>query len=159
MALADTSPSASTLTVSPVALRLGYAGLLPFVLGALLTWLVRPDAHPHVVDALAKYGALIVSFLGGIHWGVGMKQSAQSAESHSGSAGAFVWGIVPSLLAWVAVVMPPYAGLALLGALIVLCYLVDRRCYPVYGLRAWMTLRFRLTAVASLSCFIAAAGS
>ncbi|EWS57537.1 hypothetical protein Y694_04480 [Methylibium sp. T29-B] len=122
------------------------------MLGALLTWLVRPDAHPYVTDALAKYAALIVSFLGGVHWGLGLRQRVPSPSR-------FAWAVLPMLLAWIAVVMPPYAGLALLGALLVVCYLVDRRIYPAHGLGAWLVLRFRLSAVASLGCFIAAAGS
>ncbi len=143
-------PSPTSPTVA--ALRLGHAGLLPFVLGAALVWLVRPDAHPYVTAALSAYAAVIVSFLGGIHWGFAMRQ----ADAPATLAG---WGVVPSLVAWVAVVMPPYAGLVVLGAMLVACYLVDRRVYPAQGAAAWLTLRFRLTAVASLSCFIGAAGS
>jgi hypothetical protein len=136
----------------PTALRLGYAGLVPFVLGAALTWFVRPDAHPYVVQALAAYAATIVSFLGGIHWGLGMR-------GESPSPSAFVWGVAPSLVAWIALVMPAYAGLVVQGAMLVVCYLVDRRAYRAYGLAHWLTLRFRLTAVAALSCFVAAAGT
>jgi hypothetical protein len=139
-------------TPPPAALRLAYAGLVPFVLGALLLWLVRPDAHPYVAGALAGYGAVIVSFLGGIHWGFGFVQAQPDAR-------LFAWGVVPSLVAWVAVVLPPYAGLVVLGAMLVVCYLVDRRVYPGQGAARWLTLRFRLSAVAALSCFIGAAGS
>lgn len=135
-----------------LALRLGYAGLIPFVAGALLTWLVRPDAHPYVTLALSAYAAVIVSFLGGIHWGFAMRR----AEAVPVLLG---WGVTPSLLAWVGVMMPPYAGLVLLGAALVVCYLVDRRVYPAQGAAAWLTLRFRLSAVAALSCFIGAAGA
>lgn len=134
------------------ALRLGYAGLLPFVLGAALIWIVRADAQPYVAVALSAYAAVIVSFLGGIHWGLGFR--AQPAE-----ASRFVWGVLPSLIAWVGVVMPPYAGLVVLGVALIGCYLVDRRVYPRHGAAAWLTLRFRLTVVASLSCFVGAAGS
>jgi hypothetical protein len=67
--------------------------------------------------------------------------------------------VVPSLVAWVAVLMPAYAGLVVHGVMLMVCYLVDRRVYPAQGAAAWLTLRFRLTAVASLSCFIGAAGS
>jgi len=42
---------------------------------------------------------------------------------------------------------------------LIACYVVDRRVYPQLGAADWLTLRFRLTAVASLSCFLAAAGS
>jgi len=55
---------------------LGYAGLAPFVGLALLLWLVSPDLHPFVALALAAYGAAIVSFLGGIHWGIGLWSGA-----------------------------------------------------------------------------------
>ena len=112
----------------------------------------RPGRHWTLRAADACYAALIISFLGGIHWGLGMRQTVPSPQP-------FVWGVVPSLLAWVAVVMPPYAGLVLHGVLLVLCYLVDRRSYPALGAGAWLTLRFRLSAVAALSCFLAAAGS
>ena len=67
--------------------------------------------------------------------------------------------MLPSLIAWVGVVMPPYAGLVVLGVALIGCYLVDRRVYPRHGAAAWLTLRFRLTVVASLSCFVGAAGS
>jgi Protein of unknown function (DUF3429) len=137
---------------SPAALRLGYAGLLPFVAGALLVWVVRADAHPYATAMLASYAAVIVSFLGGIHWGLAMRQGTPPQAM-------LMWGVVPSLVAWVAVVMPAYAGLVVLGAMLVVCYLVDRRVYPAQGVSAWLTLRFRLTAVASLSCFVGAAGS
>jgi hypothetical protein len=67
--------------------------------------------------------------------------------------------VVPSLVAWVAVVMPPEAGLVVAGVMLVVCYLVDRRVYAVHGLARWLTLRFRLSAVAALSCFLGAAGA
>lgn len=150
----------AVLAASPVppaapplwARRLGYAGLAPFVVGALLVHVVHPEAHPYATLALAAYGAAILSFLGGIHWGVAMRAGAVDA-------GVFTWAVVPSLVAWVATVMPPSAGLVVLGAMLVVCYAVDRRRYPVYGLQHWLTLRFRLSAVASLSCFLGAAGT
>ncbi|MCW7537059.1 DUF3429 domain-containing protein [Aquabacterium sp. A7-Y] len=137
---------------NPIALKLGYAGLIPFVLGAALVWLVHPEVLHHVAYPLAGYAALVLSFLGGIHWGLAMRQSVPSPR-------LYAWGVMPSLVAWVGVVMPPYAGLVVLGAMLVVCYAVDRRVYPRQGAGAWLVLRFRLTAVGSLSCFLAAAGT
>jgi hypothetical protein len=134
----------------PMALRLGYAGLVPFVVGALLVWIVREDAHPYATLALSAYAAVIVSFLGGIHWGIGFRD---------GDARSFLWGVVPSLVAWVAVMMPASAGLVIHGAMLWACYAVDRRSYPRHGLARWLTLRFRLSAVAGFACFIGAAGT
>jgi len=132
---------------------LGYGGLLPFAGLALLLWLVTPDLTNWVAIALAAYAALIASFLGGIHWGVAwlrMERGQQGARTH------LAWGVMPSLLAWPGVVMPAYAGLVWLALVLVLCYLVDRKLYASAGLSAWLALRFRLSAVAALSCLVGA---
>ena len=133
--------------------RLGYAGLIPFVVLALFMWIVSEEVHPFVAIALSSYGATVAAFLGGIHWGIGLRHNAPQRKLH------MVWGVVPSLVAWVAVMMPAFAGLPLLGFLLIACYLVDRKTWPEAGLREWMTLRFRLTVVATLACFLGAAAT
>ena len=152
------SPTAARhLSAAPdtTAQRLAYAGLIPFVAGALLVWAVRDDVQAYVALALSAYGAVVLSFLGGIHWGFAMRQPQPSARS---ATAAFVWGLVPSLVAWPAAVMPPRGGLVILGVMLLVCYAVDRRLYPAQGAAAWLTLRFRLSAVAALCCFLGAAG-
>jgi hypothetical protein len=151
--------SASGLSQPPAGLgapdwatRLGHAGLLPFVAGALLVWLVHDEVRPWVEHALALYGALIVSFLGGIHWGVALRQTQPDLR-------LLGWGVVPSLVAWLAMLMPANAGLVVFGLALLGCYLVDRRLYPLQGVAHWLTLRFRLSAVAAACCFVGAAGS
>ena len=141
---------------------LGYGGLIPFVVLAGLLWLVANEPQSWVAIALVAYAGLIVSFLGGIHWGMGWlaSQRDQQAQRIPRALHAqrrhFLWGIVPSLLAWPGVLMPPFAGLAWLGFVLILCYLADRSLYARAGLQAWLTLRFRLSSVAALSCFIGA---
>jgi len=133
--------------------QLGYAGLIPFVFLALSLWLVGPELHPYVALSMQGYGAVIVSFLGGIHWGVGFRNAI---TMHNAPTVYFLWGVAPSLLAWVAVMMPAYAGLPLLGFVLIGCYLVDRKTWPAVGLAPWLSMRLQLTVVASLSCFLAA---
>ena len=143
-------PTAQALPLN--ARRLGYAGLVPFVIGALLVWLVHDEVRLEVSVGLSAYAALITSFLGGIHWGLAFRQDDPPVRW-------LAWGVVPPLLAWPALLMPPYAGLVLQGALLIACYGVDRRLYPVQGAGRWLLLRFRLSAVAALCCFIGAAGA
>ena len=135
---------------------MAYAGLTPFVILAALLWLVDPDLHPFVALAMAGYGASIVSFLGGIHWGIGFRNAARM---HNAPLFNFGWGVVPSLLAWIAVTMPAYAGLPLLAVILGLCYAVDRKTYPEAGLQEWLPMRKHLTLVAALSCLIGAAAT
>jgi hypothetical protein len=128
---------------------LGFAGLLPFIGGALLVAAGPPAWHEGALRALIAYAAVIVAFLGGIHWG-----TSPSAERDS----ARVWGVVPSLLAW-PMLLVPSARWALLGlaAALVLCWLVDRARFASMGLAALLPLRTRLTAVATVCCAVAAA--
>ncbi|MEZ5706122.1 MAG: DUF3429 domain-containing protein [Burkholderiaceae bacterium] len=141
---------------------LGYGGLIPLVLLAALVWLVANDLQTWVAMALVAYAALIASFLGGIHWGIawqaGMRERVdrQTPRALHAQRRHVLWGIVPSLLAWPGILMPAFAGLAWLGFLLVISYLADRALYPRAGLQQWLTLRFRLSAVAALSCFIGA---
>ncbi|MFN3304341.1 MAG: DUF3429 domain-containing protein [Roseateles sp.] len=135
--------------------QLGYAGLIPFVLGCALIWLISDrslDQHAFVSLALSAYAGLIIAFLGGIHWGLAFARGLPTQLP-------LVWGVSAMLLGWLGVLMSPYAGLAMHGAVLIACYVLDRRVYPQLGAADWLTLRFRLTAVASLSCFLAAAGS
>ena len=134
------------------ALRLGYAGLIPFVFGAVLVHLVDLSLMPFTMLALSAYAATIASFLGGIHWGLAMR------DTHEVHLFPFVWRAIPSVLASIAVLMPPWAGLVVLGVLLALCYLVDRRLYALYHMQGWLPLRLRLTVVASLSCMVGAYG-
>ena len=151
------APSLSSLP-DTTAQRLAYAGLIPFVAGALLVWAVRDDVQAYVALALSAYAAVVLSFLGGIHWGFAMRQPPTQPPTRPATV-ALVWGVVPSLVAWPAAVMPPRGGLVILGLMLVVCYAVDRRLYPAQGAAAWLTLRFRLSAVAALSCFLGAAGT
>jgi len=130
--------------------RLGYSGALPFVVLAILLWLIDEELHPFVSIALASYGAVIVSFLGGIHWGIAFIKNTAHQKLH------LIWGIGLSLLAWLAVLMPAFSGLPFLGFLLITAYLVDRKFYPHAGIKHWLTLRFRLTIISSIACFIAA---
>ncbi len=123
----------------------------PFVVLALLLWLVPSGLQPFLAVALASYGALIVLFLGGIHWRLGFNKGNNAACFH------FVWGVTPSLLAWLALMMAAQKGLTLLGLVVASCYAVDRKTYPAANLASWLTLRLHLTAVATLSCVVGAA--
>ena len=131
--------------------RLGYAGLIPFILLAALMWLVDAELLPFVAIALGGYAAAIVSFLGGVHWGIGFMKGEASPRFH------FIWGVVPSLVAWLALMMPAYAALPFLGLVIVACYAVDSKTYPVAGLASWLPMRLQLTVVATASCMLGAA--
>ena len=121
--------------------QLGYAGLIPFVLLTAGVWVEHPDAG----DALVAYAATITSFLGAIHWGLTMRDPQPDAKALS-------WGVVPSLVAWLALMMATDDALMLMAALLITCWLVDRQAYVRWGVGGWLRLRTELTLVASVCC-------
>lgn len=161
--LSSTIPSAHPGLAEPseLARRLGHAGLIPFVGGALFVWLlvgrIEQEAFAFVVSAFASYAALVVAFLGGLPWGLSMLRQAYDQAAQPADKRGLAWGVAHVAASWVALQMPPHAGLAALGGLLIGSYLVDRKVYPPLGAAGWLKLRFRLTVVASLSCFLAAA--
>lgn len=158
-----TPPSAHPGWAEPneLARLLGHLGLIPFVGGALFVWLLvgRMDPAPFsfVVGGLTSYASLVVGFIGGMPWGLSMLQQRQNQPATHVQKLCLWWGIGYALMAWIAQLMPPHAGLAALGGVLIACYLVDRKIYPLIGAAGWLTFRFRLTLGASLSCFLAAA--
>jgi hypothetical protein len=91
---------------------LGLAGLLPFVVPAALA--MRGDSS--WVSVQHHYGACILAFLGAVHWGPALNGSAKRP------ALLLAWGVVPSLMAWVALMQaPPIEGGILIAGLIAAC--------------------------------------
>jgi hypothetical protein len=132
--------------------RLGVAGLLPFVLCTALVWWVEPQRRWLCGLILADYAAVIASFLGALHWGLMMR------EPQAQRAGAWVWGVMPCLVGWLAALIPAGLGLLVLTVLLWICYGVDRRAYPRFGLEGWLPMRLGLTLAASTCCLVGAMG-
>jgi hypothetical protein len=132
-----------------LAWALGLAGLIPFVVLAAVQWFSVPGWRMLAGSALLSYGALIVSFLGGIHWGLAMRGQPLAPAR-------LIWGVLPSLLGWLAVLLDSPWGHAVLAISLLACFVVDRSVYRALGLQAWLPLRATLTAVATFS--VAAGG-
>jgi hypothetical protein len=146
----DSATEVPPLKPAAEAWALGVAGLVPFVAAAVGLWSLPPEWAGLAALALLTYAAVIVSFLGGIHWGLAMPL-AQTRR------GLLIWGVLPSLLAWAGLLLNSAWGLLLMAASLLLCYIVDRKIYRSMRLGAWLGLRALLTFVAVLSCLAGAA--
>lgn len=136
---------------SIVARRLGFGGLIPFMGLAAALWLTPAAMRPLAGTALLGYGATICSFLGAIHWGLCMRDPTAPPVP------SLVWGVMPSLLGWIALQLGAGTGLLLVAATLCACFAVDRMLYPRHRVQAWLPMRAQLTLVAGLSCLAGAA--
>ncbi len=137
-------------TLPTVAMLLGIAGLIPFVLASLgALSLIGQDAH-YALLALTAYGAVILAFLGGVHWGFGL--DAAGAPPRTIQHGRFLLGVVPSLVGWAALLVTfiglPQGGLIVLAAGFVGTTVIEARASREGWMpRAYMGLRWVLSTV------------
>ena len=111
------------------ALVLGFSGLLPFVfLGSIYVY-QSPDVNNGISSALLAYGAIILSFLGGVRWGVAM---GEASPTRIGSQ--LCISIMPSLLGWIAFLVKNPIGLLILTTAFFLMLLLD---YKLPGAPNW----------------------
>ncbi len=123
---------------------LGYLGFIPFALFTILPWILGENWLRPSLISLVIYGAMILSFLGGIIWQSSKKQSD------------LVSGILFSLLGFVGVflftvnIMIP---LVMLTICFPLCYLQEKRISDSFADEDYANLRLNLTTGVT-ACFV-----
>lgn len=129
---------------------LGYSGLIPFIISSALIWI--PQYHQTAFESLSIYSAIIVTFIGGVHWGIAVQLTQQAIPSRVNSQ--FIFSVIPSLIAWVAIVFIQSYTLIILAISFVLFRLIEKLHY-IQHLPAWYSqLRNHLTLVATLSIIV-----
>lgn len=113
---------------------LGYLGLAPLLLGS--SWLALEPTNQAALDFVKAYAAVILTFVGAIHWGRGLH--SQRAELVSVS-------VLPSLLAFACLLLPAKTALPMLAGGFVLQLLLDGHQYR--QLPWFRRMRIRLTGI------------
>jgi hypothetical protein len=113
---------------------LGWLGLLPFLGGTLLILSGVKDAW--VIEGLRNYAAIILSFIGAIHWGRALHMD------HAGLASFSIW---PALYAWVCLFLPLSLGFPLLASGFLLLLLIDQQQYRAITTSWFRRLRIQLS--------------
>jgi hypothetical protein len=140
-----TAPATGVPTAAAV---LGYAGAIPFVTLALGTF-VSGAPGAFALQAVYAYAVAILSFLGGVHWGVALTR----AEPTFARLGA---GVAPSLAGWAAFLVGGRAGLWLLAAAFAAMLAYDLRQTRAGATPGWYPgLRWPLTSAVAASLLLA----
>ena len=134
--------------IPPAALILGFAGLIPFIWGALLVLQLFegvPDAMPAVLRGdgrliMIRYGGIILPFMAGVLWGFATKAEGWQAAS------GYALSVLPALWWFFMPGAGPVSALTNLAIGFVALLLLDY-AFVRWGLapRWWMALRIQLT--------------
>ncbi|MGM0552630.1 MAG: DUF3429 domain-containing protein [Pseudomonadota bacterium] len=127
---------------------LGLGGLIPFVVTSGAAWMARPEWQVFALEALAVYGAVILAFLGAVHWGLYLADRGHRV----GPLPGIWWAVVPAILAWLALLRPLPEALMTLAVLFLGALWVDRMSLRGRALPpGYLGLRTLLTAGAILA--------
>ncbi|HQT87027.1 MAG TPA: DUF3429 domain-containing protein [Acidiphilium sp.] len=89
-----------TRTPMMTATLLGLAGTIPFI--ALLAIVAtRPLDAPVATISMIDYGAVILSFLGAVHWGFALEPGGMVRDARTNDQ-RLVFGVLPALMGFVA---------------------------------------------------------
>jgi Protein of unknown function (DUF3429) len=94
---------AALMPAPPFPRLLTLAGAIPFVAATAALWLAPPAYRGLASQVLVGYAAVILSFLGGIQWGVALNLVETAPKS---ARTMFMLSVVPSLLAWAMLLLP-----------------------------------------------------
>lgn len=139
--------------VPPPAFVLGFTGVLPFlglaVLAVLSGQLGNALVTAWALAALLAYGAIILSFMGGVHWGWAMAAEEPSFERLGTS-------VVPALLGWSGFLLGDSIGFLVIAAGFAALLWLDLRAIAEGRAAPWYgRLRWPLTVIVTVSLVIA----
>lgn len=157
--MAQTSITKDQKTLKQWANILGYSGTIPFISLAVILLVDAssttpaasgPAASGLAASALHLYGAIILSFLGGLHWG----RIACNPDIKPSDKWFLIYSVIPSLMGWSSYLLSDiWQGAALmLIAGFIISYVIDIRFIRLGAWQSWMKpLRTNLTLIACFS--------
>ena len=98
-------------SLPPLAILLGVAGVVPFMvlgIGSLGASVQRDQVF---VRLLIGYGACILSFLGGVHWGFALETTGTGLAQRP----RLTLGVLPALIGWGALALAIWFPMPVLG--------------------------------------------
>lgn len=118
-------PKKTNLAAKKLIQLLGYAGVLPFVLFTLLAYVT--ELRDWAINANIAYGAVILTFIGAIHWGKKIEKPLTTFSMADGWS--FIVSVLPSLVAWLALsaTISPVFSMALLIAGFISLLIYEKR--------------------------------
>lgn len=135
------------------ALVLGLTGAIPFVGMAAGTYLADPSSAVFALNAGLLYGAVILSFLGGVHWG-----RALSGDRVMPDWSRLGWSVTPGLIAWASAFVPDaFVALGLFVIGFTAAFFVDARAVRAGIFPAWYGRLRKALSIIVLACLLATA--
>jgi len=147
-----------TETPAPISPRgaqiLGYGGLVPFAGTGVLAWISWPtEMAQTALQAQLVYAAIVLSFIGGIRWGIAMsKRGHFIRRSPDGLGTEFALAALPAAMGWMILFAPHEVALIVFALFFAAQAVSDHRAVKTEDAPPWYgALRVRLTIFVELA--------
>ena len=143
--------SDSVTKSAPAAVKyLSYAGLIPFIAALAGLFILADAPRDLALRALLAYAAVILSFVGAVHWGYLLHAGPDHAPRLLGLS------TLPNLTAWLSLLLADRIALFVLTLAFPLLLLYEKASALNGILPGWyMTMRARLTGIVTATLVIA----
>lgn len=153
MTLIASEPINDDHEIPPLPLALGLAGLAPFIALALVVALAGGEIGDiDAAFALTAYGALVLSFFGGAHWGLALRHPSIDIRT-----ALYLLAIASPIWAWAGLMVGGASGLGLLALGLATQGAIDAARSGRFAAPRWYPrLRALLAALATVATVAAA---
>ncbi|MFT5394907.1 MAG: hypothetical protein ACI85N_000086 [Gammaproteobacteria bacterium] len=129
---------------------LSYGGLLPFVTTLVGIYSSSKELSSYSMIAFVSYGAVILGFVGAVHWGFLLKTDSMQRQGLLLSI-----SVLPGLIGWLALISDLPVALLMFFIAYPLLFVYEKFSELNSLLPVWyMQMRFRLTIVVTIFMFI-----
>ncbi len=130
---------------------LGLVGLIPFLVFTVFLFL-----YPHqlvVLGGFEDYIVIVLSFLGGLQWG--LLAAARSSSQAESLNSYWILGGCPPIVGWIVLYWPPYwFGFGILALAYIAQYFIDVRLVKLNIFPYWLLQLRRLLTTLAVLCLI-----
>lgn len=140
--------------IKRIAWILAAAGVIPFLVATAALMATESHVRVPAIAGLVTYAAVILSFLGGIEWGLAIREEASSERTRAMALG---WSAVPSMAAWAVLWLPsPRWQIGAALGIFVAVWAADQWMASRGLLPAWFVdLRTAITAIVAVILAVA----
>ena len=130
---------------------LGFAGLIPFLCAVISIILNFPNSN-YFIEIAFIYGALILSFIGAIYWGISLQTYFSSVNTKININFLFLWSIMPCTFGFIYfLIISKHAKILIIIGFIV-CQFVDEFMYYYNIFPKWFIKLRRFLTLIVVTC-------
>ena len=125
---------------------ISFLGLLPFIFG-LIDLLVNEENLFFLINIPKYYGAIILTFLGAVYWGIVLNDNDVNHLSSTIKTYIICWSVIPSIFAITTLILTNDLSILILAFLFIFVQIIDEFMIKYLKFPFWYLMLRRLLTI------------